>query len=1833
MVQDISELTRGWSVSDWIEFHCKSVPSASFDVLSKLLKSQKVAPEDPAWISLVSEAHLEHQWQILQSKSCKETLPLYGVPIAVKDNIDVYGVATTAACPAFSYQPSRDSKVVELLRDAGAVIIGKTNLDQFATGLVGCRSPYGKTPCAFSDKHVSGGSSAGSGSVVARGIVPLALGTDTAGSGRVPAALNNLIGLKPTKGVFSCQGVVPACKSLDCVSIFALNLSNAERAFKVMCQADERNDEYSRPYQTNPLQRYGSDVRVGIPNILPWFGETENPKLYASAVETLRSGGADVVTIDFEPLLELARCLYEGAWVAERYEATKDFLATNPPQDSLDPTVISIIKSGAKYSAADAFRFEYKRQGILRKVEALLATIDVLCVPTCPLNPTFDQVAKEPILVNSRQGTWTNFVNLADMAALAIPAGFRPDGLPTGITLIGKKFTDYALLDLARRFFDKKYPDGTRNYGIFTEKHVGIKDDELTGPTLTPEQSIKLAVVGAHLKGLPLHWQLEKCNATYLSSPKTAKKYKLYALPKIGPILKPGLRRVGEEAGSQIQLELYSVPLDKFGTFMSMVPEPLGIGSVELESGKWVKSFICEESGYLAKGAVDITSFGGFKSYVNYLQTQETESRRPFKTVLVANRGEIAVRIIKTLKKLKITSVAVYSEPDKYAQHVLDADVAIPLHGVSATETYLDMDKIIKAAKETNTEAIIPGYGFLSENADFSDRCAREGIVFVGPAGDAIRKLGLKHSAREIAQKAGVPLVPGSPLVSSAAEAKKIAAELEYPIMVKSTAGGGGIGLQKVDSEDQIERVFETVQHQGKAFFGDAGVFLERFVENARHVEIQMMGDGYGKAIALGERDCSLQRRNQKVVEETPAPNFSEKTRSRMRKAAENLGSLLKYKCAGTVEFIYDERRDDFYFLEVNARLQVEHPITEAVTGLDLVEWMLRIAADQPMDFDSSHINVTGAAIEVRLYAENPVKDFRPSPGQLTEVKFPEWARVDTWVTKGTRVSAEYDPTLAKIIVHGKDRNDAILKMNKALNETAVYGCVTNLDYLRSIVSSEMFKEAKVATKVLDSYDYKPCAFEILSPGAHTSIQDYPGRLGYWRIGVPPSGPMDSYSFRLANRIVGNNSRAPGIEITLTGPKIRFHTEAVIAITGGAAPCTVNGSEVQQFTPLTVKRGDELAIGKLTTGCRCYLAIRSGIDVPEYLGSRSTFTLGELGGYNGRVLKLGDVLFLNQPGLEASTLPGPEYAPESPPTELIPVITAEKEWTIGVTCGPHGSPDFFKEESAKQFFSDTWKVHYNSNRFGVRLVGPKPKWARLDGGEGGLHPSNAHDYVYSIGALNFTGDEPVIVTCDGPSLGGFVCQAVVAEAEMWKVGQVRPGDQIKFAPINYKVARELKESQDQAISTFSRTALKTLTPELELPTFENAILAELPKSSDFSPKVTYRQAGDRYILVEYGNNEMDFNLSYRINRLIALVDRHKTVGIVEMSQGVRSVLIEYDGYKISQKDLLKTLIAYENEIHFDNNWSVKSKIIKLPMAFEDSKTIACVTRYQETIRSTAPWLPNNVDFIADVNGITRDDVRSMLYSARFMVLGLGDVFLSSPCAVPLDPRQRFLGSKYNPSRTFTERGAVGLGGMYMCIYAASSPGGYQLVGRTIPIWDKLMLAPNAKHPWMLSPFDQIEFYPVSEKELDKFSEDCENGQFTVDIQDGVFDHRDYLKWVQENIESIEEFQTNQVGEKSAEFAKLIQEANTELEKSQTSKPEAQEDYPEGAEFVYSEYSGRFWKPIVKEGDQVKANEGLVIVEAMKTEMVVVAPADGKVLKILHENGDVIDAGDVVAVLV
>ncbi|CUM65828.1 uncharacterized protein PRCAT00003477001 [Priceomyces carsonii] len=1805
----------GWTIEDWVKYHRHSSDEDSLSVLLELVMLQEASPEDPAWIALASKDSIIHQWNILKLKPQNKQLPLYGVPVAVKDSIDAYGFKTTVACPSYAYDAPKDATAVSLLRETGAIIIGKTNLDQFATGLVGTRSPYGATPNTFSPNHVSGGSSSGSASVVSRGIVPLALGSDTAGSGRVPAALNNIIGLKPSRGCVSYAGSVPACRTLDCISILTLNLQDAQLAFFILAKPDFANYEYSRPLPKNPLLRFRMTPRIAVPSKLFWFGEQENPKLFDKAVDTLRASGAETVLFDIKPLVELSRCLYEGPWVSERYSLLKDFFNSEPPLEDLNPITTSIIKEGSKYSAANAFEFEYKRQRILSDLNLHLENIDAIVVPTCPLNPTMAQVAEEPIKVNSYQGTYTNFVNLADLAGLAIPAGFRPDGLPFGITLLGKKFTDYALLDLAGRYM-KIYSNHEGRRAGCTMK--ATLDRLLPLPTSNMNSQFKVAIVGQYQSDGDLHRQLLDLNAYFIGVEFTSSRYRLFAITRDDTYQDCLLRDVGPKCGKMISTEVYGIPRERYWDFAHLFRDTWKPCSIELSSGESVISFNCEETVLSRSTVLDITDFGSYKAY----KKSHIQKAKIFEKVLVANRGEIAVRIIRTLQKLAIKSVAIYSETDKYAQHVLIADESILLGDSCTLETYLNIEKIISLAKKANAQAIIPGYGFLSENAEFAERCFDENLVFVGPSAESIRKLGLKHVARECAEKVGIPLVPGSELIYDMNEAKSVAKIIGFPVMAKSTAGGGGIGLQKVDSEQELETVIQLVRHLAGDYFGNSGVFLEKFIKKARHVEVQILGDGKGRAIALGERDCSVQRRNQKIIEETPAPKLPEKIRREMHDGACKLASMMNYKSAGTIEFLFIEEEQVFYFLEVNTRLQVEHPITEMVTGIDIVEWMIKIASDISLNFEKN-FDIHGVSMEARVYAENPIKGFLPSPGELFEVNLPQWPRIDTWIKSGTIVTTDYDPTLAKIIVHGTDRSDALTKLQNALQETSLFGCATNIDYLQSVVTSKAFAGAQLSTTMLDSHHYKPSAFEVVAPGPFTTVQDYPGRVNYWKIGVPPSGCMDSYAFRMANSLVGNSEGASGLEATLSGPKLIFHGDSVISITGADCDVFLNEVKVDQWSRVIVKSGDNISIGKIRNGCRVYMAIQGGIEVPEYLGSRSTFVQGKIGGYNGRKLKIGDTLFFGDKKHAKFSSDPDKCRMTKLPSQLIPsyVSSEANPWIIHVTYGPHGAPDFFANADA--LFDHKWKVHYNSNRLGVRLLGPKPQWARLDGGTAGLHPSNTQDYVYSMGAINFTGDEPVIITNDGPSLGGFVCQAVVIEADMWKVGQVMPGDYIQFVPVTYFDAKDLKNHQEALIKYMSGTLEKD--PKLiALP--EQCILAKYSPTTN-GPNVVYRQAGDRYILMEYGDNEVDLNTSYRIHAFIEYINKNNVAGIVELSRGVRSILVEFDS-NILQADLLETLQIVEKEIPFSTDWKVRSKLFRLPMAFEDSRTLDAVKRYKETIRAAAPWIPSNVDFLAELNQIERNDVKKILYSSRYMVLGLGDVFLGAPCAIPLDPRHRLLGTKYNPSRSYTPCGTVALGGNYLGIYAMDSPGGYQLVGRTLPIWNKLSIGDFSitGRPWLFSPFDQIKFYEVSESEINDYTERMNNGNFKLDIDEVDFDHFSYQHWIETESESIAEYKEKQKG-CDKRLINLIKAPEEHL----CSRAETSLKRDLGASVgIYSEFSGRLWKSLVSVGQFVQKGDSLLIIEAMKTEMNIVANETGVLVSMTFNNGDLIYAGDLVA---
>jgi allophanate hydrolase len=579
-------------------------------IMEGVLDNVSRAPERNVWITLLPRERILEMAHALASRS-PESLPLYGIPFAIKDNIDLAGIPTTAGCPAYAYTPSESAFVVRKLIDAGAIPVGKTHLDQFATGLVGTRSPHGACHNSFDPAYISGGSSSGSAVAVATGLVSFALGTDTAGSGRVPAAFNNLVGLKPTRGALSCRGVVPACRSLDSVSIFALTAEDAQGVYAAARGFDPQ-DAYSTP--SAHLQRGArklEGLRVGLPwpSQLSFFGDAEYARLFAETVLQLEALGAKAVEIDFEPFLAAARLLYEGPWVAERYCAVGDFLEQHP--EAVYPITREIISGGRNPTAADAFRAQYRLMELRRATEEAWSCVDVLVTPTAGTIYRIDTVNADPVRLNSNLGYYTNFVNLLDLAAVAVPAGFRRDGLPFGVSLVGRAGSDLELLELG---------DSVQRARV---ERIGALDAPLPpvrqGGGPSTEDDIPVAVCGAHMLGLPLNHQLTGRGARFMRRTRTNPVYALYALPGEPPY-RPGLIRVAD-GGAAIEVEVWSVPAAEFGSFVNGIPAPLSIGKVELQDGSRVSGFVCEACA--AAGARDITSLGGWRRYLETVRMPE----------------------------------------------------------------------------------------------------------------------------------------------------------------------------------------------------------------------------------------------------------------------------------------------------------------------------------------------------------------------------------------------------------------------------------------------------------------------------------------------------------------------------------------------------------------------------------------------------------------------------------------------------------------------------------------------------------------------------------------------------------------------------------------------------------------------------------------------------------------------------------------------------------------------------------------------------------------------------------------------------------------------------------------------------------------------------------------------------------------------------------------------------------------------------------------------------------------------------------------------------------
>ncbi len=1158
----------------------------------------------------------------------------------------------------------------------------------------------------------------------------------------------------------------------------------------------------------------------------------------------------------------------------------------------------------------------------------------------------------------------------------------------------------------------------------------------------------------------------------------------------------------------------------------------------------------------------------------------------PFESVLVANRGEIACRIVATLRRLGVGSVAVYEPDDRASAHVGAADRAVGL----AEGGYLDVDGLVDAAVAAGAGAVHPGYGFLAESAAFAGAVEAADLAFVGPTPAQIEAFGDKDRARDLARAAGVPLLAGSGVLPHLEAAAAEAGRLGYPVLLKATAGGGGIGLARCDRPEDLADAWARATRAGRASFGSDAVFVERFLPVARHVEVQVLGDGRGGVAVLGDRDCSVQRRHQKVVEEAPAPGLSPALRAALAADARALVASVAYRSVGTVEFLVDPARGTHHFLEVNTRLQVEHGVTELVTGLDLVALMLAVAAGDTSAVDAGDRSPAGHAVEARLYAEDPAQDFRPSTGLLTDVRFPAGARVDTWVDAGTEVSPRYDPLLAKVLVHAPDRPAAVDALADALDGTRLAGVETNREWVGAVLAHPAFREGEHATATYDARDFDPPTLAVTASPGVVTVQDWPGRLGYWAVGVPPSGPMDDRSFRLGNRVVGNTSGAAGLECEVHGPTLRFGRPAVVCLAGAAMGAVLDGAPVSRWEPVAVPAGATLACGPVTgPGARGYVLVQGGIDVPRHLGSRSTFTLGGFGGHGGRALRPGDVLRLAgdvEPRLTPAALPADER----------PVLG--RDWDLRVLDGPHADPEFLTAEGMDELCATAWEVHYNSARTGVRLVGPKPRWARPDGGEAGLHPSNIHDTPYGLGAVDLTGDMPVILGPDGPSLGGFVCPLTVAAEERWKLGQLRPGDTVRF-----------------------RSARSP------------AVLAGAPAAGG-RPAVTFRRSGDRYLLVEYGEPVLDIALRVRVQRLLARVEASELEGVVDITPGIRSLQVHVDGERLTVERALEVVRDLDEDLGTGEDAPIPSRIVHLPLSWDDPATREAIARYMRVVRDDAPWCPSNLEFIRRINGLADvEAVHEIVFAASYLVLGLGDVYLGAPVATPLDPRHRLVTTKYNPARTWTPENAVGIGGAYLCVYGMEGPGGYQLVGRTVPVWSRHrpFRQTTVSQPWLLRCFDQIRFHPVSAEELADLRADMVAGRGEVTVEDTVFDPAEHRRFMAEHESGIEDFRRRQQAAFAEERQRWRDSGELDRADRLVSAPppavEAGDDAPPpGAALVAAPFAAKVGDVAVAPGATVGAGDRVAVLEAMKTEVTLYSDQGGVVAWVGCRPGQLVDAG-------
>jgi urea carboxylase len=824
-------------------------------------------------------------------------------------------------------------------------------------------------------------------------------------------------------------------------------------------------------------------------------------------------------------------------------------------------------------------------------------------------------------------------------------------------------------------------------------------------------------------------------------------------------------------------------------------------------------------------------------------------------------------------------------------------------------------------------------------------------------------------------------------------------------------------------------------QHSGIAPSWDADVV------RPRHIAVHIFGDGAGAAVALGEMDCSAQRSGVTVLGETPAPGLTLDTRDKLLAAAIRIGKAVRYRSAGTVEFIFDKDTEDFYFRGVTPRLQPEHALCEETTGVDVVEWMIRLAAGELPRLERMRIRAAGSAMQARIAAEDPAKDFQPVLGPLAQVEWPAGARIETWVESGLEVEPGCDPTLAQIIVRAGDRAAALHRLGHALAHCRVAGIETNLSYLRQVAADPAFEAGGVATSFLQAFEYERHAIEVIEPGAETTVQDYPGRLGYEHAGVPPSGPMDGFALRMANRLAGNAESAAALEVAGSGPALRFAGDAVIAIAGADFGAKLDGAPAPLWRSIAVSAGSLLEMTEgPAAGYRAYVAVAGGIDVPEFLESRSTYIPGRFGGHGGRGVRAGDVLSIGDGG-------DAQHAPRGLPPSLIPAYG--NEWTIGVLSGPH---DW---DGPEDFSAAVWRVDADSDRRGVRLTGPQVASPPPDGGD--LKPCLA-------GALELQDGALVIHGPDGPTLSGSVRPATIARAELWKIGQLKSGDSVRFRAISNQQAAEMEEQMENCIGELAGNLPRLPeAPHCEEP----ALLAG--QGGKTSPAVKCHGDGDRHVLLEYAPSVPGIEARFRVQALEEHLRGAGLHGILDLHSGVRSLQVHFDARVLSRPFLVQALAVCEDAIASPGTFVTPSRVIHLPLCWEADEL---------------------------------DDARAAVFAASYVVLAVGDGSPGAPLAAPLEARHRLPASNDDSASIWIPEGGVTLTGAYLRVHGAEGLASAWLAGRTVQMWNNFGSTGEFQpgRPWLLRCFDQIRFFPVTADELVEIRELFPRGRYALRIE-------------------------------------------------------------------------------------------------------------------------------------